>query len=105
MFEPINRNYIYKEFNMKLYLVHAGFYNPEIMGGLYEQHTNYFVVAKNLKDAKNKAQLNLSFKKNKMHIDGIQELNAVDGYQIKLVKDDLIDDMVIYNYDDIKKIN
>ena len=39
-----------------------------------------------------------------MHIDGIQELNAVDGYQIKLVKDDLIDDMVIYNYDDIKKI-
>ena len=90
---------------MKLYLVHAGFYNPEIMGGLYEQHSNYFVVAKNLKDAKKKARQNLSFKKNKMHIDGIQELNQVDGYRIKLVKDDLIDDMAIYNYDDIKKIN
>ena len=89
---------------MKLYLVHAGYYNPEIMGGLYEQHTNYFVVAKNLKDAKNKGQLNLAFKKNKMHIDGIQELNAVDGYQIKLVKEDLLDDMVIFNYDDVKNI-
>ena len=39
---------------MKLYLVHAGFYNPEIMGGLYEQHTNYFVVAKNITAAKKK---------------------------------------------------
>ena len=89
---------------MKLYLVHAGYYNSEIMGGLYEQHTNYFVVAKNVKDAKIMARKNLSFKKNKMHIDGIQELNQIDGYRIKLVKDDLGDDMVIYNYDDVKKI-
>ena len=88
---------------MKLYLVHAGFYNPKIMDGLYEQHTNYFVVAKNVKDAKNKARKNIAFKKNKMHIDGIQELNAANGYRIKLVKDNLIDDMVIYNYDDVKK--
>jgi len=88
---------------MKLYLVHAGFYNSEIMGGLYEQHSNYFVVAKNIKDAKTKARKNLSFKKNKMHIDGIQEINAVDGYRINLVNDNLIDDMVIYNYDDVKK--
>ena len=88
---------------MKLYLVHAGFYNSEIMGGLYEQHSNYFVVAKNLKEAKIKARKNLSFKKNKMHIDGIQEINAVDGYRINLVNDNLIDDMVIYNYDDVKK--
>ena len=89
---------------MKLYLVHAGYYNREIMGGLYEQHTNYFVVAKNVKDAKIMARKNLSFKKNKMHIDGIQELNQIDGYRIKLVKDDLGDDMIIYNYDDVKKI-
>ena len=89
---------------MKLYLVHAGFYNPKIMDGLYEQHTNYFVVAKNVSAAKKKARQNLAFKKNKMHIDGIQELNIVDGYRIKLIKDDLPDDMVIYNYDDIKNI-
>ena len=89
---------------MKLYLVHTGFYNSEIVGGLYEQHTNYFVAAKNVKDAKIMAQKNSSFKKNKMHIDGIQELNQVDGYRIKLVKDDLGDDMVIYSYDDVKNI-
>ena len=89
---------------MKLYLVHAGFYNSEIMGGLYEQHSNYFVVAKNLKEAKIKARKNLSFKKNKMHIDGIQEINAVDGYSINLINDDLMDDMVIYNYEDVKNI-
>ena len=89
---------------MKLYLVHAGYYNREIMGGLYEQHTNYFVVAKNLKAAKKKARLNLAFKKNKMHIDGIQELIAIDGYRIKLIKDDLKDDMVTYSYDIVKNI-
>ena len=89
---------------MKLYLVHAGYYNSEIMGGLYEQHTNYFVVAKNVKDAKIMARKNSSFKKNKMHIDGIQELNQVDGYRIKLIKADLADDMVIYNYDEVKNI-
>ena len=40
-----------------------------------------------------------------MHIDGIQELNVIDGYRIKLVKDELIDDMAIYSYDDVKNIN
>ena len=39
-----------------------------------------------------------------MHIDGIQELNVVEGYRVKLEKDDLIDDTVIYSYDDVKNI-
>ena len=39
-----------------------------------------------------------------MHIDGIHELNVVEGYRIKLVKDNLKDDMVIYNYNDVKNI-
>ena len=28
---------------MKLFLIHVGFYDPEIIKGLYEQHSNYFV--------------------------------------------------------------
>ena len=28
--------------NMKLYLIHTGFYDPKIMDGLYEQHTIFF---------------------------------------------------------------
>ena len=90
---------------MKLYLVHAGYYNREIMGGLYEQHTNYFVVANSLKAAKKKARLNLAFKKNKMHIDGIQEINSVDGYQINLAIDNKKIDSVIYSYNDVKDLS
>ena len=89
---------------MKLYLIHSGYYDPEIMAGLFEQHTNYFVVAKNVKDAKEKATLNSTYKKKKMHIDGIQELNIIDGYSIKLVENNSADNMVIYSYDDIKEM-
>ena len=32
---------------MKLYLIHVGFYDSGLMDGLYEQHGNFFVVAKN----------------------------------------------------------
>ena len=89
---------------MKLYLIHVGYYDTEIMDGLYEQHTNYFVVAKNVKDAKKKARQNSTYKKKKMHIDGIQELNIIDGYQIKLVDIDSTDNSVIYGYDDVKTL-
>ena len=40
---------------MKLFLIHVGFYDPEIIKGLYEQHSNYFVVAEDIKEAKKKA--------------------------------------------------
>jgi hypothetical protein len=89
---------------MKLYLIHAGYYNPEIVAGLYEQHTNYFVAAENVAVAKKKALENPTYQKNKMHIDGIQEINAVDGYSIKLVEDNSADDMVIYDYNHVKNI-
>ena len=89
---------------MKLYLIHAGYYDPEIMDGLYEQHTNFFVVGKNVKDAKKKVRQNSTYENKKMHIDGIQELNAVDGYRIQLVQDDSAGDKVIYSYDEVKKI-
>ena len=29
---------------MKLYLIHAGYYDHKNIGGLYEQHTNFFVA-------------------------------------------------------------
>ena len=89
---------------MKLYLIHVGFYDTEIMDGLYEQHSNYFVVAENVKDAKKKARKNSTYKKKKMHIDGIQELNIIDGYSIKLVASNSTDNSVIYGYDEIKTL-
>jgi len=89
---------------MKLYLIHVGFYDTDIIDGLYEQHTNYFVVAKNVMDAKIKAKKNSIYKKKKMHIDGIQELNIIDGYRIELVADNSTDNSVIYGYDDVKTL-
>ena len=41
---------------MKLFLIHVGFYVSDIMEGLYEQHSNYFVVAQDIKGAKKKAR-------------------------------------------------
>ena len=41
---------------MKLFLIHVGFYDPEIMEGLYEQHSNYFVSVEDVKEAKKKSQ-------------------------------------------------
>ena len=89
---------------MKLFLIHVGFYDPEVMEGLYEQHSNYFVVAQNIKDAKQKAQLNPVYKRKKMHIDGIQELNVVDGFRINLIPEFNENNAVTYSYDEVKKI-
>ena len=44
------------------------------------------------------------YSKKKMHIDGIQEINAVDGYQIKLEADNSENDAVNYSYDDVKNL-
>ena len=89
---------------MKLYLIHAGYYDPEIMKGLYEQHVNYFVAAENIRDAKNKARKNSMFVKKRMHIDGIQELNVIDGYRVQLMEDNSPEEMINYGYEDVKKI-
>tara|TARA_Y100000741_G_C17864612_1_gene400353 strand:+ start:180 stop:455 length:276 start_codon:yes stop_codon:yes gene_type:complete len=91
---------------MRLFLVHAGFYDNNVSGGFYESHTNYFVVAADVKEAKSKAKEIPEYKEKKMHIDGIKELDAVNGYKIVLEKNE-DDDQDIgskYSYDDVKKI-
>ena len=37
-----------------------------------------------------------------MHIDGIQELNVVDGFRVNLIPGNNDNDAVIYNYDEVK---
>ena len=39
---------------MKLYMVHVGYYDLDAGEGIYESHKNFFVVAKDPKDAKSK---------------------------------------------------
>ena len=66
---------------MKLFLVHAGFYDDNVSGGFYESHTNYFVVATDVKQAKQKAKAIPEYKNKKMHIDGIKEIDIVDVFR------------------------
>jgi hypothetical protein len=72
---------------MKLFSVHCGFYDPEVLDGIYESHVNLFVVAESFEEARAKAKLEPVFKGKRMHVDGIQELEAVQGFRILLQAD------------------
>jgi hypothetical protein len=67
---------------MKLFIVHVGFYDQDI--GIYELHSNLLVVASDARDAKEIVKNKPVFINKKMHIDAIQEIQNVDGYDIKL---------------------
>ena len=67
---------------MTLYFIHCGFYDEEISDGIYEFHVNIPVIAGSLDAAKIKVRQNPIFILKKMHIDGIQEIEQVEGYQI-----------------------
>ena len=69
---------------MKLFLIHCGYYDSALCDGLYEGHVNFFVVAKSFDEAKIQAKLIPEFKTKRMHIDGLQEIAAIDGYRIRL---------------------
>ena len=71
---------------MKLYLVHTGYYDKSIGDGFYEQHTNIFIIAKDAHNAREKVKKNKEFVAKKMHIDGIKEIENIDGYDIDLKK-------------------
>jgi hypothetical protein len=72
---------------MKLYLVHCGFYDNDVCDGVYESHVNFFVVAEGFEEARAKARLLPDFQKKRMHVDGVQEIAAVDGYRLQLTLD------------------
>lgn len=69
---------------MKLYLVHCGYYDSEVADGIYESHVNFFIVAENFDDAKIVAKKNPEFQRKRMHIDGLQEISAVQGFAVLL---------------------
>jgi hypothetical protein len=84
---------------VKLYLIHCGFYDADLCGGLYESHVNFFVAANSFDDAKSKAKLIPAFASKRMHIDGIQELTAVNGHVVQLKEDlSLQGETIIQNY-------
>ena len=89
---------------MKLFMVHVGFYDQSIGDGIYETHLNYFIAALNAKDAKTKTQNLEEFKAKSMHIDGIKEINNVDGYEVILKETDADLEGEILSYDEAKEL-
>jgi len=70
---------------MYLYLIHCGYYDKTTsFNGVFESHTNFFLVAESVEVARQKAKATDFFKSHKMHIDGIQQIEVVDGYRIML---------------------
>ena len=70
----------------KLFLIHCGYYDSGLFGGTFESHVNFFLVADSVEAAKSKAKQNGAFKEKRMHIDGIQEVCMIDGFEISLKK-------------------
>ncbi len=60
----------------------------ELSDGIYESHVNFFVVAKDFEDARARIKENPEFKSKRMHVDGLQQLDAVDGYRLRLESDE-----------------
>jgi len=73
--------------HMNLYLVHCGFYDTEVCDGLYESHVNFFVSAETFEDARAKAKSIPEFQAKRMHVDGLQEIQAVNGFRVHLEPD------------------
>ena len=72
---------------MKLYLVHCGFYDSDLCDGIYESHINFFVVADSFETARVRVKDISSFKSKRMHVDGMQEISAIEGYRVSLNED------------------
>ncbi len=83
---------------MKLYLIHTGFYDKNIGGGFYEQHTNIFIVAENAYEAREQIKNNDEYKSKKMHIDGIKEIENIQGYNLTLEKSNDDEKINTYNH-------
>ena len=89
---------------MKLFMVHVGFYDSSLGEGIYESHINYFVVAKDPHEAKQKTLKLKEFKNMEMHIDGIKEISSVEGYRVILEKDSSSKVGKILSYDESKNL-
>lgn len=71
----------------RLYMVHCGFYDAAVGNGLFEGHTNIFVCAEDFEEARSKAREHPDFKRLKMHIDGLLEIQTVEGHHVLVQKD------------------
>ena len=85
-------------------MVHVGYYDFDSGEGIYESHKNFFVAAKDPKEAKSRTFSLEEFTKKNMHIDGIKEISNVQGYEVNLVKKENLKEGQIIGYDESKEL-
>ena len=83
----INPLFRYVQAMKKLYLVHCGFYDTSLLDGIYESHVNFFVPAESFEEARVNVKFEPEFRDKKMHVDGLQEIHTVQGYQVIVQED------------------
>ena len=82
----------------KLFNIHCGFYDHEISEGIYEFHINIPIVAQSMAEAKKLVRENHIFVKKKMHIDGIIEIQKLDGFRLELIPEQDKKQTIILNH-------
>jgi len=87
---------------MKLYLIHTGYYDKNVGDGFYEQHTNILISARSAYDAREKIKKRNEYIEKKMHIDGIKEIENIDGYDIRLKKTSNSSKVNSYNHHQVR---
>tara|TARA_B100001250_G_C19612688_1_gene705700 strand:+ start:184 stop:468 length:285 start_codon:yes stop_codon:yes gene_type:complete len=87
---------------MKLYLIHTGYYDKSVGDGFYEQHTNILIVAKDAYSAREKVKKQQDYINKKMHIDGIKEIENIDGYDLQLKKGQNKEKIASFNHYQVK---
>ena len=72
---------------LQLYLVHCGYYDVDVVEGVYESHVNFVVPASSVEDARARVKNEPDFARKKMHVDGLQRIEAAQGYRVILEAD------------------
>jgi hypothetical protein len=80
---------------LNLYLVHCGFYDTELLDGVYESHVNFIVTGESFEEARAKVKQEPDFQKKRMHVDGLQQIDAVRGCRITLTPDPALEGKTI----------
>ncbi len=71
-------------------MVHCGYYDLNILDGVYEHHVNLFQVAESFDDARAKVKLQPEYISKKLHVDGLVEIEAVNGFRIQPTADETL---------------
>ncbi|HVJ65383.1 MAG TPA: DUF1543 domain-containing protein [Bdellovibrionota bacterium] len=76
---------------VQLYLVHVGYYDAGLGQGIFESHADLIVAASSFEEARTKAKAKgLEFGQ-KVHIDGMLRIDAVEGLKVSLEFDANLD--------------